>query len=384
MVLNTTQQLQQVLEKSKHILLVLPTEKNSDALAAALSLKLFLKKQYKQADIVADGFVMPKILKFLPGIEEIKPELTHLQKFIIKVDVSKAKIETLSYDIKDNWLSIYLTPQQGTISKNELRTAQSTFKYDLIVTLGAQDLESLGSVFYNNTDLFYRVPVVNFDFHPGNEHYGQINLVELTATATCEVVFKTLQQLGEAYLDEQIATCLLTGMISQTKSFKTTNVTPHTLGLASDLMNLGADREKIIQHLYRTRSLGALKLWGDALTNLQSDRDIGLVWSTITRENFARSGASEEDLKDVISELISNSPEAKLILILFEAVGADGKTIIKGLLDAEKGFDARSLLKSFNSSGNKKTASLTLENKSLKEAEELVLKAIKDTARVLN
>ena len=117
MVLNTTQQLQQALEKSKHILLVLPTEKNNDALSAALALKLFLKKQYKQADIVADGFVLPKILKFLPGIEDIKPELTHLQKFIIKVDVSKAKIETLSYDIKDNWLSIYLTPSRALSPK---------------------------------------------------------------------------------------------------------------------------------------------------------------------------------------------------------------------------------------------------------------------------
>lgn len=379
MVLDTIQQFRQVLEKSKHILLVLPTEKNSDALSAALALKLFLKKQYKQADIVADGFVMPKTLKFLPGIEETKPELTHLQKFIIKVDVSKAKIETLSYDIKDNWLSIYLTPKQGTISKNELRTAQSTFKYDLIITLGAQDLESLGSVFYNNTDLFYRVPVVNFDFHPGNEHYGQINLVELTATAVCEVVFKTLEQLGEAYLDEPMATCLLTGMISQTKSFKTANVTPRTLNLASKLMGLGADREKIVQHLYRTRSLSALKLWGDALSNLQSDREIGLVWSTITRENFTRSGAGEEDLKDVISELISNTPEAKLILLLYETAGPDGKITIKGLLDAEKGFDARNLLKSFNSAGNKKTASLILENKSLKEAEELVIKTIKQT-----
>ena len=175
MALNEVQQLKNLLDSSKHILLVLNSVQNTDSICAAVAWKKWLEKQHKQIDIIADNFVLPKNLKFIVGAEEIQPQISHLQKFILKVDVTNVKIDTLSYDIKDNWLSIYLTPKQGVLTKNELRTAQSGLKYDLVITVNAQDLESLGKVFLNNTDLFYKVPVINFDTHPGNEHVGQVN-----------------------------------------------------------------------------------------------------------------------------------------------------------------------------------------------------------------
>jgi phosphoesterase RecJ-like protein len=291
------------------------------------------------------------------------------------VDVTNVKIDTLSYDIKDNWLSIYLTPKQGIITKNELRTAQSSLKYDLIITLNAQDLESLGNIFFNNTDLFYKVPVINFDNHPGNEHFGQINFVELTSTSISENIYKTMTQLGNSQIDADIATALLTGMISQTRSFQTGNVTPNTLNAASQLMNLGADREKIVKHLYRTKSISALKIWGEALTHMESDPALGLVWTTITREDFTRAGANETDLKDLIEELINNSPEAKLILLLYENTRGENK--VHGFLSVDKQYDAKIILQSFRPEGNKKNASFVIPEKTIKEAENEVVEKIK-------
>src|SRR3989338_9246253 len=153
MSLNETQQLKQLLEKSRHILLVLNSTQNTDSICGAVAWKKWLEKQNKQVDIIADNFVLPKNLRFINGVEEIQPQISHLQKFIVRVDVTNIKIDTLSYDIKDNCLSIYLTPKQGVITKNDLRTAQSSLKYDLIITVNAQDLESLGKIFFNNTDL---------------------------------------------------------------------------------------------------------------------------------------------------------------------------------------------------------------------------------------
>ncbi|PIT88308.1 MAG: hypothetical protein COU29_00760 [Candidatus Magasanikbacteria bacterium CG10_big_fil_rev_8_21_14_0_10_36_32] len=376
----TTQQLQKLLETSRHILVVFGAEKNPDAIAGALALKKFFDKQHKQIDLVSTNFKQPSAMSFLPGLEQIKSELTHLQKFIIKVDISKSKIETISYDVKDDWLSINLTPKHGFITKNELRTAQSTYKYDLIITLSAQDLESLGDIFLNNTDLFYRVPIVNIDHRPSNEHFGQINLVDISATSSSEIIFKTLEQLNAAHIDEEIATALLTGMISQTRSFKTPNVNPDTLNLAGRLMNLGADREKIIRHLYYTKSLATLKLWGQALSNLQNDRETGLAWTTVTREDFARSGASEDDLRELIHDLISNSPEIKMILIIFE--NSNDKKI-NCLLATEKYFDAMELSKTFNPSGDKKIAVFSISDKNLKEAEETAVTEIRNKAKFL-
>lgn len=375
MALTEIQQLQHSLETSKYVLIVFNSTQNIDAICGALALKKFLEKQHKQADIVSDSFTVPHNLRFVKGIENIRGEISHLQKFIIKVDVSNIKMDTLSYDIKDNWLSIYLTPKQGIITKNELRTAQSNFKYDLIITINAQDLESLGNVFFNNTDLFYRVPVINFDNHPGNEHFGQINFVELTATSTSEIIFKIMSQLGEAYVDEDIATALLAGMISQTQSFKAPNVTPYTLNIASKLMNLGADREKIVKNLYRTKSLASLKIWGQALTHMESDPGLGLVWTTLTKDDFARSGAGENELKGLTDELISNAPEAKVIVLLCEDTRSNDT--IHGFISSDKQFDAKLLSQPYNPEGNKKSASFSIRGKNLKDAETEVLDYVK-------
>ncbi len=356
-------------------MLVLNSVQNTDSVCGAVAWKKWLEKQHKQVDIIADNFVLPKNLKFMVGAEEIQPQISHLQKFIVKIDVTNIKIDTLSYDIKDNWLSIYLTPKQGIITKNDLRTAQSGMKYDLIITINAQDLESLGKIFFNNTDLFYKVPIINFDNHPGNEHFGQVNFVELTATSISETIYKTLAQLAQSYIDADIATALLTGMISQTQSFKTTNVTPHTLNIASQLMNLGADREKVVKHLYRTKSISSLRIWGEALTHMESDPNLGLVWTTITREDFARAGATEDELKELIDELVNNSPEAKLILLLYENTRGENK--VHGFLSVDKHRDAKMLLQSFQPEGNKKTASFTMVNKTIKEVELEVVGKIK-------
>lgn len=378
MALDEIQQLQHLFAESKHVLLVFNRSDRGDALASALACKTFLEKQHKQADIVADEFVLQKNFSFLSGAEKIQSELTHLQKFIIKVDVSKAPIETLSYDIKNGWLSIYLTPRQGNITKNELRTAQSTYKYDLIITFGISDLEALGGVFLNNTDLFYRTPIINIDHQPNNEHFGQINIVEITSTAVAEIVFKTLKQLNISLIDESVSTALLTGMIVATQSFKTPNVNPSTLSCASELINLGAKREEIIHNLYRTRTLSTLKLWGEALTNLKHDQTAKLSWITINSDQIARSGANEDELKDIIFELINSAPEAEMILLIYETK-TNNLPIVKGILYSETGKDTRTLLAPWHPEGNKKQATFTVNDKTLPETERMIVEYIKKT-----
>lgn len=371
--LNTYEQFKKLIDNSKSVLVIFANKNNEDCAAGALALKKYIKKMNKFAEVVAEDFQAPRQLGFLSELEKIKPAITNLQKMIIKVDISRTKLETISYDVKDSTLSIFLTPKEGFITKNDLRTAQSTYKYDLIITVGVADLESLGAVFFNNTDLFYRTPIVNFDYHAGNENFGQLNFNEVTATSNCELIFTTLTKINEPLIDKDIATALLTGMISQTKSFKTQNVTPHTLNLASKLMNIGADRELIVQNLYRTKTIAVLKLWGKALTNLQNDINAGLFWTTIAAEDFIKTSAQEEELKDIINELIGNSPEAKAVLLLYETKNKS----IQGILNAEKEFDAMNLLNKFSPVGNRKQAIFKITNKNLKQVEEEVINELK-------
>lgn len=377
MALSDLQQIKKLLVDSRHVLIAFAPTDNGDSAAGALALKTFLEKERRQVDIASDNFKVPKKLEFLSGIAEIKSSLNRLQKFIIKVDVSKAPIETLSYDVKDGWLSIYLTPKQGSISKQELRTAQSTFKYDLIIAVNTPDLESLGSIFANNTDLFYRTPIINIDHQTANERFGQVNLVDLTAVSAAEIIYQLIKEADEKYLDAALATTLLAGMILATKSFTIPHLAPRALRLASELVERGAEREKIVHQLYRTHSIAALKLWGQALTHLQNDSRLGLVWTTLTRDDFIRNGAATEELKGVVDELISNSPEAKVSFLLYEITAAD-KTQINGIVTADKNHDALALARSFHPEGNKTQAKFIILNKTLSESEELVLKTIRD------
>ena len=376
MALSDIEQLKKLTENSKHILLLFGTKDNGDAIAAALSLKKFFEKQRKQADVACSDFVPLKQLSFLTEQSDIKNTLANLQKFIIKVDVSKNPLESLSYDVKNSTLNIYLTPKQGLITKNELRTAQSTFKYDLIITLNSPDLESLGPIFFNNTDLFYRTPIATIDQSASNERYGQVNIIDLSATSTSEIVYKIIKDSGENYFDEQLATTIFTGMTLATGSFKKPNLSPSTLQIASSLMARGADREKIIQNLYRTRSIATLKLWGEALSHLQTNPKLGLVWTAITRESFIRSGGSPEDLRGIIDELIGNSPEAKVIVLLYEI--NNGQKKVGALVAVDKNFDALTLTRPLHPEGNKHLARITFTDKTLMEAEQTILKIISE------
>ncbi len=375
--LNEKEQFKQLVSDSHHVLVVFDNSENIDAIASALALSQFLEKMNKAVDIACSDFVIPKNINFLEGVKNIKNELTHLQKLIVKVDISNAKIENLSYDIKDNWLSIYLTPKNGLLTKNELRTAQSTYKYDLIITLETPSLENLGKIFLNNTDLFYRTNIINIDCHTTNERYGQLNYIDSNATSISEIIFQLAKHLYEPSLNEKVSTTLLTGMIAATHSFKTNNVTPLTLQLASELINHGANRERIIQNLYRTRSLSALKLWGCVLSKLKIDSSNHFAWSSISKEEFAHAGAKQDDLKDIIPELISNSPEVDMTMLLYETENKEGQKIISGILHSKKGHDTQNILKHHNPIGTKNEARFNLNNISLNDAEQTLIEEIK-------
>ncbi len=389
MAFNDTQQALKLIEDSKHVLLIFSSRDTGDALASALAMKNILEKQHRQADVVCNDFKAPKRFNFLPSIADVKPALANLQKFIIKVDVSKTAIESLSYDIKDSTLSIYLTPKNGIIGKNELRTAQSTFKYDLIITFNTPDLESLGVAYLNNTDLFFRTPIIAIDHQPDNERYGKINLIDLAATSSSEIIYKLIKEAGEQFLDAATCTTILTGITIATGSFKNSNLSPSTMQIASDLMARGADREKIMQNLYRTRSIATLKLWGQALTHLVSDPKIGLVSSSLTREDFSRSGGTPDDVRGIIDELLSNSPEAKVSLLLYEIENNNEKDLpagrqVGGIIASEKNYDVLHLVKPFQPEGTKHLAYFFISGKTLSESEEIVIKNISEALPAKN
>lgn len=379
MALTQKEQFKQLVAGKDHILLTFRPEAGGDAIGSAAALAHLLKRLGKRADIVAPGFNLPGKFRFLAGADHIKNNIDHLQKFILHVDVAGTGIKELSYDVQGDTLRIFITPKHGALSKDNVRTAQSDFTYDLIITIGTPDLMSLGGLYANNTDFFFKTPIINIDNSPANEQFGQLNMVDVTKSTTAELLFELLKELYKEELVPEIANAILTGMIAGTNSFRDGQIRPTTLAAASELVHLGADRSAIIKHLYQTKSIAIFRLWGAALSHLQYDDSIGLAWSTITREDFARSGAREHELHAIVDELITTAPAAKLIVLLHEHPEVQEKVEVHGLLRTNNSHDGLALLAKFQPKGNKNNVSFVVnDGRSLREVEDAVLAHLRE------
>ena len=381
--LTQEQQIFEQIKKASNILITFKKTWSHDAVASALAIYLFLKKMDKPVEVVAEKFSLDKLYSFLPGCTEIKNSLDNLRKFIISLDITNTKVSQIKYKQEENKLNFIISPKDGFFTESDITSGTSGFKYDLIIVLGTPDLESLGRIYDNDTEFFYQTPIINIDHNSTNEEFGQINFIELTAVSTAEIVFSLFESFGRDLIDENIATCLLAGMIAETKSFKTNNVTPRALMAASALMSLGARREEIVNYLYRSKSLNVLKLWGRVLARLSGALDNKLVWSTLSATDFLKTSSTEKDLTDVIDELIINIPQAKVIAIIYENQSEEAQPPAQPsnqtnlLLYTIKNLDSLSLAKEFNPSGIKSLCRAVI-NLPIVEAEKNIITAIQE------
>lgn len=388
--LNIDQQIFEQIKKANSILICFNKNWNGDAAASALAVYLFLKKLDKKIEVAADRPMSKPPLNFLPGLDAVADKLEGLRQFIVSLDIANTKVSRVKYKVEGDKLNFFITPETGFFKERDVSTKSGDFKYDLIISIDSPDLESLGNIYESNSDLFYQVPVINIDHQPANEEYGQINKIELMAVATSEILFNLFANYSREMIDEDIATCLLAGIISKTKSFKTPNITPQTLSTASQLIAMGGRREEIVTHLYRSRSLKVLKLWGRVLARLNSAYEDKLVWTALNRGDFVKTETSEEDLHEVIDELIVNIPSARVIVIIHEQEtvkpkdnnGADKNTnvdspvISYALIYSIRNINALDLAKDYNPTGNKTLARIEL-NKPVLEAEKEIIEKIK-------
>ena len=371
MALDLPQQIKEAVDKSKHILITFRKEYNLDSLSSAIAFFLILKKMNKLADVACADFSLPRQFSFLPAAK-IEPEMPELQKLIISLDLSKNKIGQLSYENNEDKLDIFVEAKLGKFKSDDVKILFSGYKYDLIIILDTPDLESLGELFEKNREFVFDTPKINIDHNPGNERFGQINAVSMTAAATSEIVFEIINAIDRSIIDKDIATCLLTGLIYKTRSFKTQNVTPKTLNVASQLISEEADRDAIVKKLFQSKSMATLKLWGRVLARLKGDMEKKFVWSAISEHDFLEAEASEEDVNGVIEELISSIPGIEAAAILLQR-----KNDVHVILESQKNMNSLLLLKQFNPLGSKYSARVTLKNISLIEAEKNIIQSIK-------
>lgn len=187
---------------------------------------------------------------------------------------------------------------------------------DLIISLDAGGLDRLGKLYAPGC--FAGKPVVNIDHHVTNTRFGDVVLVDPEAAATAEIIYLLLDRL-EMPLTLAAATCLLTGIITDTRSFRTSNTTPRVLQVAALLMQSGAPLADIALRVFESKSISSLCLLGQALEAMhKSDR---IIWSHVTQEMFRRCNARAEDASNIIN-LLNSTRDADMAILFRE--DADG------------------------------------------------------------
>lgn len=313
--LSPKQQAFELLNKSQNILIVLPNDYTADGLGSGLALMLLAQALNKKVDLVAQEPV-PEKLSFLPGLERLKAEPTALRDFIISIDTSQNKIKQLRYETKESILKIFLS-SQGKLEQKDIRLEPGPFIYDLAVTIDAPDLESLGQFYERYTELFFAKPILNIDHQSANEYYGEVNLVDSTASSCAEILTDFFNSFFSQQITPEVATCLLAGIIEETRSFQKAGTTPQTFNLASLLITQGAEKEKIIQSLYKTKPLNYLKLWGRMLARLDYAQEKNLAWLEARPEDFKETQTSADDLPSISDEVHDMLPQLNASVIFW-------------------------------------------------------------------
>jgi phosphoesterase RecJ-like protein len=144
--------------------------------------------------------------------------------------------------------------------------------------------------------------VVDIDHHHDNTRFGQVNLVDATASSTGELLAGVFSELG-VRLTPEVAEPLYTALVTDTGRFQYANTTPKALRLAADLVEAGADAHKVFQGVYESVQFAKLKLLARALDRAQIFEGGRVVVSYLLRDDFPEVGAAEPYSEGIIDSL---------------------------------------------------------------------------------
>jgi phosphoesterase RecJ-like protein len=249
---------------------------------------------------------------------------------------------------------------------SNLVTDKKAVNPELVIAVDASDPPRLGKLF--DPERFGDAPILVIDHHITNVRFGRVNAIDPTAASSAELVLDLIDRLGVA-VNPYIATCLLTGILTDTRSFRTSNTTPGSLRAAVRLMEAGAPLADINRRVFESKPLAALKVLGRALANLQIDGRI--VWTQVTQAMLTECGASPGNGGGVVN-VLSGTRDADIAVVFREQ--PDGKIEV-GIRSAP-GLSVADVAVSLGGGGHPQAAGCVLPGP-LPEAQARVLTELK-------
>lgn len=305
-----------VFKKHKSFLILSHINPEPDTIGSALSLYHFLMSSKKDVFVYNEDGI-PNFLKFMPHAE------------IVKKDIPNKHFEA-------------------------------------IICVDAGSVDMLGEKF----DVIKKNFIVNIDHHKTNTNFGDLNIVDSSASATCELMFTLFMKAGIA-IDQTMANLLLAGIVYDTGSFRYRNTTFKTLKIASELMKKGADIGALGENLYESLPLSKLKLLEMVLKTLELSSDGKIASVEITKSMYQATGATKEDAEGMID--YPKSIKGVDVAVLFREV-EDNK--YKVSLRSKNDIDVSNVAEALGGGGHKNAAGCTIEGHLLDVKNKVFIKII--------
>ncbi|HSM56733.1 MAG TPA: bifunctional oligoribonuclease/PAP phosphatase NrnA [Candidatus Sulfomarinibacteraceae bacterium] len=318
---DNVQAIKQLLEETRHILAITHISPDGDAIGSLTAMGLAARQLGKRVTMVCDDG-SPSRFNYLPLVDRIQK----------RYDVNEA--------------------------------------YDLIIALDCGDMARMGQAFAQLPEP--HPPIVNIDHHVTNTRFGDVNVVNSECNSTTEILYGLLPKLG-VRLDDEVATSLLTGIVTDTLGFRTVGVNAATFSAASALMEAGANLGMITAQALLLKPHSTLRLWQIGLDNMKLEAE-GFLWTSISRKELRainHVGTSSGGLVN----MLANVSEAAMSAVLLE----DEDKVHVGFR-CRPPFNVAELALNLGGGGHPLAAGCTLEG-SLQEAESLVVSMGREAIR---
>ena len=305
-------QIIQHIKNGQHILIVSHAEPDGDGVGSLVALGLALDKLGKKITMLNPSPI-PAVYRFLPGVERIVQQIK--------------KADT----------------------------------YDLVIVLDCGDMFRVGEA---SADIDKIPTLINIDHHVSNTGFGDIRLIDTSACATAEIIYRLISALQIPF-DAAIATSIYTGILTDTGSFRFSNTNQAAFSISSAMIDAGVEPHRVAQYVFGTYSLGRIKLLNMALNSIEISKNGKLSMMTITRSMLNATGTNSEDVDGMIN-YARRIEDVKVAALIHEIKNGAGKFANMNRyhvsLRSDSSVDVAKIASKFGGGGHASAAGFQIES----------------------
>ncbi|MCB9029635.1 MAG: bifunctional oligoribonuclease/PAP phosphatase NrnA [Deltaproteobacteria bacterium] len=171
--------------------------------------------------------------------------------------------------------------------------------FDMIVVCDCGDVSRMGDL--TSVKLGNHSTILNIDHHISNTNFGTYNLVETERSSTAEIVYNLLSEM-KVEITPDIASCLFTGILTDTGSFRYQCTGVETFNIAAELLKFGARAQEVAHEIYERRSRASVLLCSSALANMKFHKDGKVAEVFVSKEMMDSFSATADDTEGLVEE----------------------------------------------------------------------------------